>query len=239
MLEEKIKQLQKIIDESSNIVFFGGAGVSTASGLKDFRGENGLYKEKFLKTPEYYLSAKCLYEEPNVFFDFYRTNMNPLGVQPNVVHTYLTQLEKNGKLKAIITQNIDNLHQLAGSKNVLEIHGSMYQNYCINCHKKYEVETIFNGESVPICECGGLIRPNVVLYGETLPVCFDEAILSIRKAETLIVAGTSLTVEPASSLVRLFRGKNLVILNKDATPYDELATLRMREDLTKIFSKLK
>lgn len=239
MSNEKIKKLQKIIDNSDNIVFFGGAGVSTASGLKDFRGKNGLYKEKYEKMPEYYLSRECLYEEPEEFYKYYRDKMNCLDAVPNIVHTYLTKLEKKGKLKAIITQNIDNLHQKAGSKNVLEIHGTTYKNYCDQCHKEYDDDYIFNSKDIPRCECGGLIRPNVVLYGEMLPNCFLDAEKYISNADTLIVAGTSLTVQPASGLVGLFRGKNLVIINNDNTPYNSYATLFINDDLTEVFSSLK
>lgn len=239
MLNEKIKKLQEIIDNSNNIVFFGGAGVSTASGLKDFRGKNGIYKEKYDKTPEYYLSCSCLYQEPEVFYKFYKDNMNCLHAKPNIVHTYLTKLEKNGKLKAIITQNIDNLHQKAGSKNVLEIHGTTFRNYCVGCNKEYDANYIFNCKGIPKCECGELIRPDVVLYGELLPNCFDDAKSYIAKADTLIVAGTSLTVQPACGLVDLFKGKNLIIINNDKTPYDNKATLIINDDLVNVFFNLK
>lgn len=239
MFNEKIKKLQEIIDSSNNIVFFGGAGVSTASGLKDFRGKNGLYKEKYEKTPEYYLSSECLYQEPEEFYKFYRDKMNCLNVKPNIVHTYLVDLEKKGKLKAIVTQNIDNLHQKAGSKNVLEIHGTVFKNYCDHCYKEYDVDYIFNSKGVPKCECGGLIRPDVVLYGEMLPNCFEDAIKYISKADTLIVAGTSLTVQPACGLVDLFKGKNLIIINNDNTPYNHQATLFINDDLVDVFSNLK
>lgn len=234
----KIEKLQKIIDESNNIVFFGGAGVSTASGIKDFRGKNGLYKEKYDYNPEYLLSISCFYNEPNLFFDFYKSKMNSLDVKPNIVHKYLADLEGRGKLKAIITQNIDGLHQKAGSKNVLEIHGTTYSNHCTDCNKKYSAEFVFNHEDIPICECGGLIKPDVVLYGEMLPDSYNEALNYIYKADTLIVAGTSLTVQPASGLVKLFRGKNLVIINNDRTSYDSFATLVINDDLKEVFTNL-
>lgn len=165
--------------------------------------------------------------------------MNCLKVKLNIVHTYLVDLEKKGKLKSIITQNIDNLHQKAGSKNVLEIHGTMFKNYCDYCYKEYDTDYIFNSSGVPKCECGGLIRPGVVLYGEMLPDCFEDAKKYISKADILIVAGTSLTVQPACGLVNLFRGKNLIIINNDNTPYNNQATLFINDDLVDVFSNLK
>lgn len=235
----KIELLQKIIDESDNIVFFGGAGVSTESGIKDFRGENGLYKEHYDYPPEFLLSSDCFYNKQEVFYDFYKNKMNSVDIEPNVTHKYLTMLEKEGKLKAIITQNIDGLHQKAGSKNVLEIHGTIHKNHCLECGKEYDANYVFNSKGIPKCKCGGVIKPDVVLYGEMLPECFNTALEYISKCDTLIVAGTSLTVEPASSLVRLFKGKNLVIINKDNTLYDNIATLVINDKLANIFSKLK
>lgn len=239
MIETKIQKLKEIIKDSDNIVFFGGAGVSTASGIKDFRGTNGLYKEQFERQPEYYLSSRCLYNDSATFFKFYRDNMNCLDIKPNSIHTFLTKLEHQGKLKATITQNIDGLHQKAGSKNVLEIHGTIYENYCIKCGKQYKPEYIFESTDIPKCVCGGLVRPNVVLYGEMLNNCFSRAQVYINHADTLIVAGTSLTVEPASSLVKLFKGQNLIIINKDITPYDNYASLVIHDDLSKVFASLK
>lgn len=233
-----IDQLQNIIDGSDNIVFFGGAGVSTESGIKDFRGTNGLYKEKYDYQPEYLLSSDCFRNEPKVFFDFYKSKMNSLDAEPNVTHLYLTKLEQAGKLKAIVTQNIDGLHQKAGSNNVLEIHGTIHMNHCIECGKEYSSDYVFKCKGIPMCDCGGVIKPNVVLYGDMLPETFSTAQDYIRKADTLIVAGTSLTVEPASSLVRLFSGKNLVIINKDKTPYDRFATLVINDNLSNIFENL-
>ncbi len=240
LLNKQIETLQKMIDTSNYIVFFGGAGVSTESGIKDFRGKNGLYKQNNTKRPpEYLLSHTCLVKEPEAFFQYYRENMNSLNAKPNVTHTFLANLESCGKLKAVITQNIDGLHQKAGSKRVLELHGTTLRNYCINCGKEYEKDYIFNGKGIPKCECGGLIRPDVVLYEEMLPDSFLEAIIEIEKADLLIVAGTSLTVEPASSLVRYFRGRNLVIINETETPYDHYAELVIHNSLKEIFSKLK
>lgn len=236
---DNIEKLQKIIDESDNIVFFGGAGVSTASGIKDFRGKDGLYKEKYDFPPEYLLSAGCFYKEPSTFYDFYKSKMNCLNIKPNIVHTYLTKLEQQGKLKAIITQNIDGLHQKANSKNVIEIHGTIYKNHCVKCNKNYSAEYVFNSKEIPKCNCGGIIKPDIVLYGEMLPECYSSAQYFIYQADTLIVAGTSLTVEPASGLVKLFNGKNLVIINNDNTPYDNFATLMIKDDLVNIFKNLK
>lgn len=237
-MNDNIEILKEIIEKSNNIVFFGGAGVSTASGIKDFRGKDGLYQEKYPKSPEYYLSSDCLYNDTEEFYNFYKNKMNCLDALPNVIHKYLTKLEKKGKLKAIITQNIDGLHQKAGSQKVLEIHGSIHNNYCIKCGKNYKPEYIFNSEKVPVCSCGGLIRPKVVLYGEALPDCFYDAINYIQNADTLIVAGTSLTVQPASSLVSYFKGNNLILINNTKTSYDNLATLVINDDLAKIFSIL-
>ena len=234
-----IELLQKLIDESNNIVFFGGAGVSTDSGLKDFRGKDGLYTESTDISPEYMLSNSCLYNEPELFFDYYRKNLDTTNIEPNVTHKYLTKLESTGKLKAIITQNIDGLHQKAGSKNVLEVHGTTYKNYCDKCKKEYPCDYIFKSTGIPTCTCGGMIRPSVTLYGEMLPDDFIKSTEYIEKADLLIVAGTSLTVHPACDLVNYFRGRNLVIINNDKTPYDYLATLVINKPLKDVFSKLK
>ena len=231
-----IDKLQSMIDECNNIVFFGGAGVSTESGIKDFRGKDGIYKEN----PEYMLSSTCFYEETDKFYKFYKDKMNCLSAKPNITHNYLKKLEDNSKLSAIITQNIDGLHTKAGNKNVYEIHGTIMRNYCIKCNKEYSAEYVFNSNGIPKCSCGGIIKPDVVLYGESLPEYeYSGSIESIIKSDMLIVAGTSLLVEPASSLVRLFNGKYLVILNRDSTPYDYLADLVIHDDLKNIFSKLK
>ena len=239
--QKKIRELKEIINESNNIVFFGGAGVSTASGLKDFRGKDGLYNEKnnlLNVSPEFMLSVSCFYSFTKEFYKYYKANMNSLNVKPNIVHEYLAKLEQLGKLKAIITQNIDVLHQKAGSKNVLELHGTIYKNHCIKCGKEYSAEYVFNSEDIPRCECGSIIKPNVVLYGEMLPEDFVLAEKYISECDLLIVAGTSLIVEPAASLINYFRGKNLVIINNDETPYDKRATLIINEDLTSVFKLL-
>lgn len=231
-----------MIDNAYHIVFFGGAGVSTASGIKDFRGKNGLYREKDYPTdlsPEYMLSIDLFKSNPKMFFDFYKDKMNCLDAKPNVIHKYLAKLEKEKKLEAIITQNIDGLHQKAGSKNVLEIHGTVYKNHCIDCGKSYSAEYVFNSNGIPKCSCGGIIKPDVVLYGEQLPTSFVVAMDYINKADLLIVAGTSLTVEPAASLVRMFDGKHLVIINGSLTAYEGKADLIIHDRLEDVFSKLK
>ena len=226
-LTEEITKLQSIIDESNNIVFFGGAGVSTESGIKDFRGKNGLYKTDYEGySPEYLLSHDCLVENTEIFYKYYREFLNNENIEPNITHKFLKELEDSGKLKAIVTQNIDGLHEKAGSKNVLNIHGSVLRNYCMKCNKEYE------------SDCGGLIRPDVVLYGEMLNEEFDKAIDYISKCDTLIVAGTSLSVYPAASLVRYFNGKHLVIINDMVTPYDNLAELAIHDSLGNVISKL-
>ena len=237
---EKVSELQKLIDEANNIVFFGGAGVSTSSGIKDFRGKNGLYKSVTDYPPEYLLSSACFYKEPDLFFEFYKNNLNSLSVEPNIVHKYLKKLEDKGKLKAIVTQNIDGLHQAAGSTNVLEIHGSIYHNHCLKCSKSYDVSFVFESVGIPKCSCGGTIKPNVVLYGEMLPEkALNKACLAISNADLLIVAGTSLTVEPAASMINLFKGKNLVILNDTKTSYDNIATLVIHANLKNVFENLR
>ena len=235
----EIDKLKDMIKSSNNIVFFGGAGVSTESGIRDFRGKNGLYQEKNNRyPPEYMLSHECLVYDSKLFFDYYRQNMNLLKMEPNITHKYLKKLEDTGKLKAIITQNIDGLHQKAGSKNVLELHGTTYRNYCMKCYKEYESDYIFKSKGIPKCSCGGIIRPDVVLYGESLNDSYLKAIDYIKNADLLIVAGTSLTVEPASSMIRYFNGNNLVIINIDKTPYDKLANLVINKPLGEVFSKL-
>lgn len=235
---DKIDKLERIIKESDNIVFFGGAGVSTESGIKDFRSEDGLYKMKFKYPAEVMLSSGFFYKETEEFYKFYKEYMNSLGAKPNITHKYLTKLEEMGKLKAIVTQNIDGLHQAAKSKNVLEVHGSIHRNYCLKCHKEYDAKYVFESIGIPKCTCGGIIKPDVVLYGESLSEDFIKAMKYIDKADTLIVAGTSLTVEPASSLVRVFHGKHLIIINKDDTYYDDLAEIVIHDKLSNVFTRL-
>lgn len=236
-----IDRLKEMIEESNNIVFFGGAGVSTDSGIPDFRSSDGLYNEKnkYNFPPEYLLSNDCFYNNIDIFYEYYKNKMNCLKYEPNITHKYLKKLEDQGKLKMIVTQNIDGLHSKAGSKNICEIHGTVYKNHCTKCHKEYDAEFVFNNKDIPKCECGGIIKPDVVLYGEMLPEeAYSKAIESIAKADMLIVAGTSLSVYPAAGLVNLFRGKYLVIINKDKTGYDSRANLIINERLSKVFEDL-
>ncbi len=236
----KLEKLQEIIDKANNIVFFGGAGVSTESGIPDFRSKDGLYHMKYKYPPEEILSHSFFMDNPEEFYKFYKDKMNSLNVKPNISHEFLAKLEKAGKLRAIITQNIDGLHTKAGSKNVLELHGTIYKNHCIKCNKEYSAEYVFNSEGVPYCECGGIIKPDVVLYEEALnDFTVMQAINYIKQADVLIVAGTSLTVYPASGLIRYFRGKHLVIINRDTTDYDNMAELVIHEKLGDVFGKLK
>ena len=238
----KIEQLQKMIDESNNIVAFTGAGISTESGLKDFRSKDGLYnqKNKYDFPPEYLLSHDCFINNTEIFYEYYKENLNSKNVKPNIAHKYLKHLEDENKLKAIITQNIDGLHTSAGSSNVFEIHGTINKNTCLSCNKTYDANYIFNSKKIPKCSCGGLIKPNVILYGEPLfEEEFNKSINYISKADMLIVIGSSLTVYPASSLINYFKGKYLVILNLDETLYDDKADLIINDKLSNIFSKLK
>ena len=240
---EGIKKLQAIIDESDNIVFLGGAGVSTESGIRDFRGKDGLYsmREKLPPgtTPEYLLSNTCLYFNTELFLENYRNNLNCSDAKPNVTHLFLKELEDAGKLRAVVTQNIDGLHQRAGSRKVFEIHGTIWRNYCRGCKKEYPSTYLFDTEGIPKCSCGGLIRPDIVLYGEMLPQAYYDAADVIAEAEVLIVAGTSLQVSTAGALVEEFQGKHLVILNDTPTPFDDLAELIIRNPLGEIFGQLK
>ena len=239
-MDDTINKLQSIINESKTIVFFGGAGVSTESGIKDFRGKNGLYKSLYKGyPPEYLLSKDCLEENTEMFYDYYREYLNNESIEPNITHYFLTKLEESGKLKAIVTQNIDGLHEKSGSKNVLNIHGTVLKNYCNKCFKEYPSDYIFKSSGIPKCECGGLIRPDVVLYGEMLNESFEEAIKYIQECDTLIVGGTSLSVYPAASLVRYFNGKHLVIINDMVTPYDNNADLVIHSSLGEVFSRIK
>lgn len=239
IIMNKITILQNIIDESNSIVFFSGAGISTLSGLKDFRSKDGLYSESFDYPPEEILSHHFFMDNPEYFYKFYRDKLNPLPYKPNLIHYYLTDLEKTGKLKAVITQNIDNLHTLAGNKNVLELHGNVMRCHCLKCHKKYNGKIIFESTGIPKCNCGGILKPDVVLYEEGLDEdVLNESIKRISAADTLIVAGSSLLVYPAAGLINYFHGKNLVIINKDITSYDSIASLVIHEDLKEVFEKL-
>lgn len=234
-MEEKIEKLKELINKSNNIVFFGGAGVSTESGIPDFRSKDGLYNQKYDYPPEEILSHEFFINHTEEFYKFYKDKMNSLKYEPNITHIKLANLEKEGKLKAVITQNIDGLHQKAGSKNVYELHGSVLRNYCMKCNKFYDAEYVFDSKNVPKCECGGIIKPDVVLYGETLnDYTVTKSIEMITNADLMIVAGTSLMVQPASGLLNYFRGNNLVLINRDTTPYDNFANLVINESLGKV-----
>lgn len=238
-MNQKIEKFKTLVNESNNIVFFGGAGVSTESGIPDFRSKDGLYNQKYKYPPEEILSHTFFMNNTEEFFKFYKEKMNSLKYEPNVTHIKLAELEKEGKLKAIVTQNIDGLHQKAGSKNVYELHGSVLRNYCMKCHKFYDAEYVFNSSGVPKCSCGGIIKPDVVLYEEALDEeTLEKSVYAIANADLLIVGGTSLTVYPASGLINYFRDKNLVLINRDTTPFDNRADLVINESLGKVFEEI-
>ena len=235
-----IKKLQELIDNSERIVFFGGAGVSTESGIPDFRSKDGLYNQKYDYPPEYMLSHACFFDHTDKFYEFYKDKMNVLDKEPNACHKYLKYLEDKNKLSMIITQNIDGLHEKAGSKNLALIHGTIYKNHCIECGKVYDGEYIFNSKGIPKCSCGGVIKPDVVLYGESLPEEeYSKSIKALHEADLLIVGGTSLTVYPAAGFIHYYGGNNIVMINKDATKFDQIATLVFHEPIGEVFSKLK
>ena len=234
-----LQQLRQWIQESNRAVFFGGAGVSTESGIPDFRSVDGLYHQKFDYPPETIISHSFYERKTEYFFNFYREKMLPLGVQPNITHQVLARLEREGHLAAVVTQNIDGLHQKAGSQNVFELHGSVLRNYCVKCRKFYPAETVRDAKGVPLCDCGGVIKPDVVLYEEPLnEEVMAGAIHAIRKADLLIVGGTRLTVYPAAGVLQYYRGSRLVLINRDETPYDSYADLVFHDSLGKIFSQL-
>ena len=238
-MNEKIEKFKTLVNESNNIVFFGGAGVSTESGIPDFRSKDGLYNQKYKYPPEEILSHTFFINHTEEFFKFYKEKLNSLKYEPNVTHIKLAELEKDGKLKAVVTQNIDGLHQKAGSKNVYELHGSVLRNYCMKCHKFYDAEYVFNSSGVPKCSCGGIIKPDVVLYEEALDEeTLEKSVYAIANSDLLIVAGTSLTVYPASGLINYFRGKNLVLINRDTTPFDNRADLVINKSLGKVFDEI-
>lgn len=231
--------LREIVSESKNIVFFGGAGVSTESGIPDFRSEDGLYRQRYDVPPEVILSADYFYSHTEEFYRFYRDKMLALSAKPNAAHLTLARWEREGKLSAVVTQNIDGLHQAAGSKKVFELHGSVHRNYCLRCGAKYGAEFIANSKGVPRCTCGGLIKPDVVLYGEPLDGATVEGALdAISSCNCLIVAGTSLTVYPAAGLVDYFRGKYLVLINRDKTALDSRCSLVLHGKVGEILSQL-
>lgn len=235
----KIEQLKRIIAESDNVVFFGGAGVSTESGIPDFRSVDGLYNQKYKYPPEVMVSHSFYVQHTKEFYDFYRDKMIALWAKPNAAHLKLAELEQRGKIKAVVTQNIDGLHQIAGSKEVMELHGSVHRNYCERCHKFYPVEYIVDAESVPICECGGTVKPDVVLYEEGLDYnTMQKSIDYIRKADVLIIGGTSLVVYPAAGFVDYFRGSHLVVINLDDTARELRADLVINEKIGEVFEQL-
>lgn len=262
---DKIETFKKWVSESNRIVAFTGAGVSTESGIKDFRSKDGLYSEKwranehdstesgipdfrsvdglyhqhFEYPPETIISHSFYLRDPSYFFRFYREKMLPLGFEPNITHKKLAQWEQEGKLSAVVTQNIDGLHQKAGSKTVYELHGSVLRNYCTKCRKFYSAEFIRDSRDIPRCSCGGIVKPDVVLYEEGLDQeTVEKSIMAIRSADLLIVAGTSLTVYPAAGLLRYYRGNRLVLINRDVTPFDDEANLVIHDSLGNVFSQL-
>ena len=262
---KKIEILKRWIDESNQIVAFTGAGVSTESGIKDFRSADGLYSEnwrpnehgstesgipdfrsldglynqKFEYPPETIISHSFYEQRPEYFFRFYREKMLPLGFEPNITHKVLARWEAEGKLQAVVTQNIDGLHQKAGSKQVYELHGSVLRNYCVRCRKFHSAEFVKESAGIPRCSCGGIVKPDVVLYEEGLDQdVIQQSVMAIRSADLLIVAGTSLTVYPAAGLVNYYRGNRLVLINRDATPYDRYADLVIHESLGDVFSQI-
>ena len=245
-MENKLETLSRYIRESANIVFFGGAGVSTESGIPDFRSKDGLYNTPNIGfeqySPEYLLSHSCLYSHPEVFFEFYRQKLDTRAVRPNAAHEFLAALEKTGKLKAVVTQNIDGLHQRAGSRNVFEIHGTTGRNYCTKCKRPYPADAIFNAvDSIPRCDCGGMLRCDVTLYEEALPeAAVEGAINAISRADMLIIGGTSLTVYPAATFIRYFSGEHLVVINRDKLelPLRRDRDLEICGSIGKVFAEL-
>ncbi len=238
-MDEKIMQLKKWIDDSENVVFFGGAGVSTESGIPDFRSVDGLYNQKWKYPPETILSHSFFVRCPEEYYRFHREKLVIDGVKPNAAHLKLAELERKGKLRAVVTQNIDGLHQAAGSKKVLELHGSILRSYCSACGRPYPADKMNRGEGVPHCSCGGVVRPDIVLYEEPLDeAVVTEAVRVISEAEVLIIGGTSLNVYPAAGLINYYRGNKLALVNLSRTPYDGEADLVINEKIGKVFSQL-
>lgn len=237
-MQRELQILKKLVEESENIVFFGGAGVSTESGIPDFRSDTGLYSQKYKYPPEEMLSHKFFMSNTDDFYDFYKNKMLYLEAKPGKAHTAIAELEKRGKLKAVVTQNVDGLHQAAGSVNVLELHGSVLRNYCMSCKQFYNIDAVTDSKGTPVCgKCGGTIKPDVVLYGENLPqAVIEKAWNAIRKADMLIVGGTSLAVYPAAGLVDLYRGDKLVLINKSPTSMDWKADLIVRGSIGEALS---
>lgn len=240
MYEKEIEQLQEIIDESSRIVFFGGAGVSTESGIPDFRSADGIYHQKYKYSPEQVVSHSFFVRYPEAFYEFYKEKMMALDARPNPAHIKLAELEKAGKLTAVVTQNIDGLHQAAGSRNVYEPHGSIHRNYCMRCGKFYDAEYVKGYDGVPRCECGGMIKPDVVLYEEGLDQdTIQGAVRAISQADTLIIGGTSLVVYPAAGFIDYFNGKHLVVINKSETARAVRAELTIAAPIGEVMKKLR
>lgn len=238
-MDAKIAKFKEWVDASDNIVFFGGAGVSTESGIPDFRSVDGLYNQQYKYPPETILSHTFFMSEPEEFFRFYRAKMLALDAEPNAAHLKLAEWERMGKCRAVITQNIDGLHQKAGSREVLELHGSVLRNYCMRCHKPYDVRDIAAGQGVPKCTCGGMIKPDVVLYEESLDsYTINKSVEYIRNADILIIGGTSLAVYPAAGLINYYRGSKLVLVNKSKTPADRSADLVIHAPIGEVFSQL-
>ena len=238
-MNDQIAKLKEWIDNSDNIIFFGGAGVSTESGIPDFRSVDGLYNQKYDYPPETILSHTFFMAQTEEFFRFYRDKMLCLDAEPNAAHRKLAEWERQGKLRAVITQNIDGLHQKAGSQNVLELHGSVHRNHCMRCHKPYDVQAVAQSTGVPHCACGGIIKPDVVLYEESLDThTLDASLRYIQSADVLIIGGTSLAVYPAASLIHYYRGHKLVLVNKSETPADAKADLVIHGPIGEIFSQL-
>ena len=236
---EKLQELQRMIDESQRIVFFGGAGVSTESNIPDFRSSDGLYNEQYQYPPEQVVSHTFFQKRTELFYDFYKNKMMFLDAKPNAAHKKLAELERAGKLTAVVTQNIDGLHQMAGSKCVLELHGSIHRNYCQKCGKFYDAKYIKESEGIPRCECGGIIKPDVVLYEEGLDGrTIQNTVQAIAQADMLIIGGTSLVVYPAASFIDYFHGKYLVVINKSATPRDGQADLCIQEPIGKVLGEI-
>ena len=240
MYEAETARLQEIIDDSENIVFFGGAGVSTESGIPDFRSADGIYHQQYRYSPEQIVSHSFFMRNTDAFYEFYKEKMMFLEAKPNAAHLKLAQLEAEGKLKAVITQNIDGLHQAAGSKNVWELHGSIHRNYCRKCGKFYDASYVKNADGVPRCECGGLIKPDVVLYEEGLDSgVIEHSIRAICEADTLIIGGTSLVVYPAAGFIDYFRGKHLVVINKSATAREVGADLTIAAPIGEVMGQIR
>lgn len=236
----EVDTLLSWIKESNKTVFFGGAGVSTESGLKDFRSKDGLYNQQYDYPPEEILSHHFFVKESEEFYKFYTDKLNTNGCKPNITHIVLAELEKMGFLSSVITQNIDGFHQEAGSSHVLELHGSILRNHCVSCHKFYDASYVFSQKGVPHCDCGGIIKPDVVLYEESLDSnVMREAIHEISTCDLLIIGGTSLSVYPAASFIQYFHGGHMVLINRDHTPYDQTCDLVIHDSLGNVFQKIK